>query len=184
MRCRLCRHYLPAYAEGELPPRRQEEVKRHLAACAGCRAVLTALTDLDALLAVYRVPAVPAELTAPVLAGAGARAAPRARNLRAAGLALVVAFATSYLIFFTFLALLLLPVVAVLLSGSVNLGKTLAVVGALVLTVLLGVGRTLVEVAAGLLTVLSPLVLTAWAGVVFLGQVLLWRLLAQPRAQH
>jgi hypothetical protein len=80
MRCRKVRQNLSAYLDRALPSVLQERIVSHLEACTECHEALDRLQELGSLLMVgLPAPALPAELTAQVLA----RAQERLEQLRA-----------------------------------------------------------------------------------------------------
>lgn len=64
MRCEAVRDHLSDHLDGALPPGLQEDVARHLAACAGCREEAEGLRDVVALLRGGAPVAVPTDLMA------------------------------------------------------------------------------------------------------------------------
>jgi anti-sigma factor RsiW len=63
MRCSLCEPALDAYLEGSLSPRDAAQVATHVRDCGSCRALLSELRIIDALLETARVPGVAADFT-------------------------------------------------------------------------------------------------------------------------
>jgi len=73
MRCRKVRQTLSAYLDGALPSGKHESMTAHLETCLECRQTLNQLRELKPLLTGLSIPAMPAGLTAQVLARAQER---------------------------------------------------------------------------------------------------------------
>jgi len=73
MRCEDLQRSLAGYAKGAIPPEERNAVEDHLRGCPVCRAVLTQVDSVAAVLVQTQPPAVPADLAGRVMARARQR---------------------------------------------------------------------------------------------------------------
>jgi anti-sigma factor RsiW len=70
MRCEDVQHNLPSYADGAIPPNERKTIEAHLRGCLACRAALTQIDPVAAVLIQSQAPLVPPGFAEQVMARA------------------------------------------------------------------------------------------------------------------